>query len=99
MFGQTATGNGGLNSAEARVFRYEVVGLRQNEENDKNSYDIRNSGSVYITVPYSRMNEEMRRITRMGGRIVNIEPLTAQSALKPDSESGGRKAKAAAVEA
>ena len=94
MFGQTAAGNGGINSAGSRVFRYEVVGLRQNEENDKNSYDIRRSGSVYVTVPYSRMNEEMQRITRMGGRIVNIEQLTAESALKPDSESNGKKAKA-----
>jgi phycocyanin-associated, rod len=80
MFGQTATGNGGLNSAATRVFRYEVVGLRQNQESDKNNYDIRNSGSVFMTVPYSRMNEEMRRIARMGGRIVKIEPLTAESA-------------------
>jgi phycocyanin-associated rod protein len=91
MFGQTATGNGGLNSAGSRVFRYEVVGLRQNDENDKNSYEIRNSGSVFLTVPYSRMNEEMRRITRLGGRIVNIEQLTAETALKPDSESNGKK--------
>ncbi|MEW6494774.1 MAG: phycobilisome linker polypeptide [Cyanobacteriota bacterium] len=80
MFGQTATGNGGINSASSRVFRYEVVGLRQNNENDKNSYEIRNSGSVFLTVPYSRMNEEMRRIARMGGRIVKIEPLTAETA-------------------
>ncbi len=96
MFGQTATGNGGLNSAATRVFRYEVVGLRQNEQNDKNNYEIRNSGSVFITVPYSRMNEEMQRITRMGGKIVNIEQLTAETLLKPDSESDGKKAKAQA---
>ncbi|HEY9671663.1 MAG TPA: phycobilisome linker polypeptide [Waterburya sp.] len=94
MFGQTAAGNRGLNSAATRVFRYEVVGLRQNEQNDKNNYDIRRSGSVFVTVPYSRMNEEMQRITRMGGRIVNIEQLTAESALKPDSESDGKRAKA-----
>ncbi|GAB1544652.1 phycobilisome linker polypeptide [Scytonema sp. NUACC21] len=78
MFGQTTVGTGGLSSAGSRMFRYEVVGLRQNSENDKNNYDIRRSGSVYITVPYSRMNEEMQRITRMGGRIVKIEPLTAE---------------------
>jgi phycocyanin-associated, rod len=94
MFGQTAVGTGGLNSAGSRVFRYEVVGLRQSDENDKNSYDIRNSGSVFVTVPYSRMNEEMQRITRMGGKIVNIEPLTAETALKPDSESNRKSSKA-----
>lgn len=87
MFGQTTVGTGGISSASSRVFRYEVVGLRQNEENDLNNYEIRRSGSVFVTVPYNRMNEEMQRITRMGGKIVNIEPLTAESALKPDSEA------------
>lgn len=87
MFGQTTVGTGGISSASSRMFRYEVVGLRQNEENDKNNYEIRRSGSVHITVPYERMNEEMQRITRMGAKIVKIEPLTAETALKPDSES------------
>lgn len=80
MFGQTTVGKGGISSSASRVFRYEVVGLRQNEENDKNNYEIRHSGSVFMTVPYNRMNEEMQRITRMGGRIVNIQPLTAKEA-------------------
>ena len=80
MFGQTTIGTGGLNSAASRTFRYEVVGLKQSVENDKNKYDIRSSGSVFVTVPYSRMNEEMQRILRQGGKIVNITPLTAESA-------------------
>lgn len=87
MFGQTTVGTGGISSAASRVFRYEVVGLRQNEESDKNNYEIRRSGSVFITVPYNRMNEEMQRILRMGGRIVNIETLTAESALASASQS------------
>ncbi len=58
-----------------RCFRYEVVGLRQNDETDRMGFPIRSSGSVFITVPYSRMNEEMQRITRMGGKIVNISPV------------------------
>ena len=80
MFGQTTVGNGGNSSAASRVFRYEVMGLRQNEVTDKNNYEIRRSGSVFITVPYARMNQEMQRITRMGGTIVNIESLSAESA-------------------
>jgi phycocyanin-associated rod protein len=79
MFGQTTVGTGGLTSSASRVFRFEVVGLRQNEENDKNDYAIRRSGSVFITVPYSRMSDEMQRISRMGGKIVNISQLTADS--------------------
>lgn len=75
MFGQTAVGSAANSPSGSRMFRYEVVGLRQNAENDKNNYTIRNSGSVFLTVPYSRMNEEMQRIARMGGKIVKIEPL------------------------
>ena len=80
MFGQTTVGTGGISSNGSRVFRYEVVGLRQNEESDRNNYEVRRSGSVFMTVPYNRMNEEMQRITRLGGKIVNIKPLTAESA-------------------
>ncbi|MUL36077.1 phycobilisome linker polypeptide [Gloeocapsopsis dulcis] len=76
MFGQTTVGNGGVSSTASRVFRYEVVGWRQNQETDKNNYDIRRSGSVFVTVPYNRMNEEMQRITRLGGKIVSIQPLS-----------------------
>ncbi|NMG07431.1 ferredoxin--NADP reductase [Brasilonema sp. UFV-L1] len=61
----------------SRVFVYEVVGLRQSEETDKTNYPIRRSGSVFITVPYNRMNQEMRRIIRLGGKIVSIQQLSA----------------------
>jgi phycocyanin-associated rod protein len=76
MFGQTAVGSASNTASGSRMFRYEVVGLRQNSETDKNNYNIRNSGSVFITVPYTRMNEEMQRIARLGGKIVKIESLT-----------------------
>jgi ferredoxin--NADP+ reductase len=66
-----------------RTFLYEVVGLAQNAETDQLGYQIRSSGSVFITVPYSRMNEEMRRIQRLGGTIVSIKPL--KSGEIPDS--------------
>ncbi len=70
-----------LSSAkENRLFVYEVVGLSQNDKTDNLDYSIRKSGSVFLTVPYSRMNQEMRRITRLGGRIVSIKPLNAAAA-------------------
>lgn len=65
------------NPLDSRVFVYEVTGLRQSTENDKNNYQFRSSSSVFIKVPYNRMNEEMQRILRMGGTIVNITPLEA----------------------
>ena len=59
----------------SRVYLYEVVGLRQNQEADKTNYPIRKSGSVFIKVPYNRMNQEMRRISRLGGKIVSIQSM------------------------
>lgn len=78
MLGQSALVNAASTPSDSRVFVYEVKGLRQNEENDKNSYPFRSSSSVFIKVPYHRMNQEMQRIARMGGTIVNIKPLTAE---------------------
>lgn len=81
MFGQTALGSSTtLSDAASRMFRVEVKGLRQTYQSDKLSYPIRRSGSSFISVPYNRMNEEMQRINRLGGKIVSIEPLNADVA-------------------
>lgn len=87
MFGQTALGSGRLSNAENRMFRFEVEGMRQTYENDQLSYPIRSSGTFVTTVPYNRMNEEMQRINRMGGRIVSIQPLTFEGDSQAKSEA------------
>jgi phycocyanin-associated, rod len=74
----------GLSSANDRVFVYEVEGLRQNEQTTKNSYPVRNSSNVLIQVPYNRMNDEMLRISRLGGSIVAIHPRADYSAAKQE---------------
>lgn len=80
MYSPSAAANSGNNTEFGnRMFVYEVVGLRQNEQTDQMNYPIRKSGSVFITVPYSRMSQEMQRITRMGGKIVSIQPLAADN--------------------
>lgn len=87
MFGQTALGSANLSDSANRVFRVEVSGLRQTYESDKLSYPIRRSGSVFITVPYNRMNEEMQRVNRLGGKIVSIQPLTLEANGEAKSEA------------
>ncbi|MBH8555554.1 ferredoxin-NADP reductase [Nostocaceae cyanobacterium CENA357] len=77
MYNQGAVEGAANTELGSRIFVYEVVGLRQNEETDKTNYPIRKSGSVFIRVPYNRMNQEMRRITRLGGKIVSIQPASA----------------------
>ena len=81
MLGQVLAGRTSSSIAGSRCFRYEVVGLHQSQETNKIDYPIRSSGSVFFTVPYSRMNDEMQRIARLGGRIVSIQPVV-------NSESG-----------
>jgi phycocyanin-associated, rod len=77
----------GLSSTNDRVFIYEVEGLRQNEQTTKNSYPVRNSSNLLIQVPYNRMNDEMLRISRLGGNIVAIHPLADYSDAKPKVSS------------
>lgn len=72
MLGQSVISGSSSSPSASRVFTYEVTGLRQSGESDNNSYSFRSSSSVFIRVPYSRMNEEMQRISRLGGKIVNI---------------------------
>lgn len=74
MLGHVMSGRSG-SLAQGRSFRYEVAGLRQSDETTTTAYPIRSSASTFITVPYHRMNDEMLRIARLGGKIVNITPL------------------------
>jgi ferredoxin--NADP+ reductase len=79
MYNPSAAGGAANTEYGSRLFIYEVEGLRQNGETDKMDYSIRRSGSVFITVPYARMNQEMQRISRMGGKIVSIRPYDGTS--------------------
>ncbi len=80
MMAQNAFGTATASPAQGRIFVYEVTGLRQNQATDQNGYPIRSSGSVFIKVPYGRMNQEMQRIARLGGTIVSIKPLGSDAA-------------------
>lgn len=75
MLGQFASVKASGLSSENRIFVYEVAGLRQNDRTDSNAYPVRSSDTMLLQVPYSRMNDEMRRITRLGGTIVSVRPL------------------------
>jgi CpcD/allophycocyanin linker domain len=83
MLGQSTVATSS-SSANSRIFVYEVTGLSQNDQTDRASYDVRNSGVTLLQVPYSRMNSEMRRITRLGGEIVNIYPIN-QAPKQPEA--------------
>jgi ferredoxin--NADP+ reductase len=75
MYNASVVGGDANTVSGNRVFLIEVVGLRQNSETEGLNYPIRRSGSVFIKVPYGRMSQEMQRISRLGGKIVNIQAL------------------------
>lgn len=89
MLGQSALTRASGSSFENRVFVYEVTGLRQSDQTENSAYPLRTSGSVFIQVPYSRMNDEMRRITRLGGNIVSIRPLSAEESSSANTAQKG----------
>ncbi|NUN66298.1 photosystem I reaction center subunit XII [Pseudanabaena biceps] len=63
-------------STANRYFLYEVAGLNIYEQPFNTNNSLRDCDNVFIKVPYNRMNEKMRSITRMGGKIVSIQPLS-----------------------
>ena len=87
MLGTSAISGRSSSSSNNRMFVYEVTGLKQNQANDSNDYAFRSSSSTFVSVPYSRMNEEMQRITRMGGVIVGIQAAISPDAAEPVSDS------------
>ncbi len=89
MYYQGAVESTANTQSGSRVFLYEVVGLRQSQETDKANYPIRKSGNVFIKVPYNRMNQEMRRISRLGGTIVSIQSMDGLEQLNSEAASNG----------
>ncbi len=83
----------------SRVFVYEVVGMRQSQATALANYSIRKSGSIFITVAYNRMNEEMRRIARLGGKIIGITSLPLPVTTEPESAPAAIESPAAPVAA
>ena len=101
MLGKSAISGRSSSSSGDRIFVYEVTGLKQNQANDSNDYAFRSSSNTFVSVPYSRMNEEMQRIGKMGGSIVNIQSLAAfKQETQSDSteETKSRKKKKVAKE-
>jgi ferredoxin--NADP+ reductase len=79
MYNPSLAGNVGNSAANSRLFIYEVIGLRDSQSSDSTNSKVRRSGSLFITVPYQRMNQEMRRIANMGGKILSIRPFSAST--------------------
>ena len=98
MYNPSAAGGASNTQSGNRFFVYEVVGLNQSLETDPIDSPIRRSGKVSITVPYNRMNQELRRISRMGGQIVSIRPLGSEAPDNGQVTGGGPTGATSSVE-
>lgn len=94
MIGKVASGRSS-GSAGNRYFRYEVEGLRQNDVTDMSNHQIRCAEKYSYIVSYDRMNQEMQRINRLGGKIVNIQPLNSLDS-QPVEQKPGKASKKSA---
>ncbi|MBT9313596.1 phycobilisome linker polypeptide [Leptothoe kymatousa] len=77
MLGQYSTSR--LSTTDSRIFVYELAGLNENEVTANHRSPIRQSHTQFVQVPFHRMNEEMQRISLLGGKIVSIRPLNSVS--------------------
>ena len=83
MYNSSAAFSSSNTQYKNRLFIYEVEGLSQNGNSGDAKAPIRSSGTTLITVPYSRMNQEMRRINSLGGKVININPVGNDSPEPP----------------
>ncbi|WP_319418619.1 ferredoxin--NADP reductase [Pleurocapsa sp. FMAR1] len=93
MYNSSAAFSSSNSQYKNRLFIYEVEGLSQNGTDT--NVPIRSSGTVSITVPYSRMNQEMRRINRLGGKVISIKPVGSDVPAQTSQPATQKKAEAA----
>ncbi|MEO1392474.1 MAG: ferredoxin-NADP reductase [Cyanobacteria bacterium J06634_5] len=79
MYNPSTTGISASSSA-SRLYVYEVEGLGQSGQASEMSAPLRRSGAIAITVPYARMQQEAKRIMKLGGKIVSIRPVGESAA-------------------
>lgn len=71
MSGMTTTGSAVMSDYSDRAVLIEVTGL--------NRQDIMKTSNYQVKVPFSRMNEEMRNISRLGGKVAKVTVVGAGS--------------------
>lgn len=86
MYNPSSTGTSASSSA-SRLYVYEVEGLGQSGQASSMTAPLRRSGTVSITVPYARMQQEAKRIMRLGGNIVSIRLAGDAAAPSPAASS------------
>jgi phycocyanin-associated rod protein len=87
---KVSAGTRGTSFSSDRQVTFTVTGLANN--------DYSRTADMVMNVPYTRMNETMRMVQRMGGKIVAVavnggDLTTAKAPRKSNSRSSSAKAK------
>ena len=64
MSGMITTGDTNISGYGSRTVTIEVTGVRRQ--------DVMRTSNYTVKVPYSRMSETIKNISRMGGKIANV---------------------------
>ena len=87
MYNPNVAGGSANTEFGSRMYAIEFTGLGQGSNLDLPSALIRRSGTALVQVSYSRMRQEIQRISRLGCKIVSIRPAGEASSATSASSS------------
>ena len=87
MISSVNHGRSNPSGIESQVFVIEVQDLPSTVESSTFRHIIRKIGRSELTVPYSRMSREIRRIALQGRKIIGVRPLHAHTGADDSSKS------------
>jgi ferredoxin--NADP+ reductase len=91
MLASRAFSRASTTTFNSRVFVFEVAGLFNQQQSLNQIYPIRQHGNLFYQVPFGQMNQVMQRLTRLGAKIVSIQPLekfSSQNTTPSNSDEG-----------
>ena len=81
MSGMITTGDTNISGYGSRTVSIEVTGIRRQ--------DVMRTSNYTVKVPYSRMSETIKNISRMGGKVASVSlegtaPQDSEAAISPE---------------
>ena len=87
MLAPTAFSRASSSTFSNRIYVFEVSGLAETSRTDSHVYNIRNSATCYYKVAFSQMNQMLRKINQLGGKVLSIKPLDEFNASRSQSNA------------
>ena len=85
MLAPTAFSRASSSTYSNRIYVFEVSGLAENSSTGSHVYCIRNSATCFYQVSFTQMNQMLRKINQLGGKVLSIQPLESFNATQSQS--------------